>query len=258
MQCFVSCCPLHTPRQLRAATNEAACVCWQWTLRALTTGILLENILHHPLAGISCNVGTLSPHIPLFVTCLSSVKWFWVFLLKRNFSEVSATLFVVWKILLHAMHQPVGIQTLSNELLQEILNHIDVDPDRAIPVDRRAYLSVESFRLPSPPIPPRAQDIASFRLVCRRFADLGAPHQFTRIATRFSKAGLQRLEKIASQPHLARHTKKFSYLIPCFYVEGKLPAGRATESCLHSSRKKSSARFGNRSSGRSAAGSLPL
>ena len=119
------------------------------------------------------------------------------------------------------MPKKAFIQNLSNELLRDILDHIEADPERAVSIDRRAYLSVESFHLPSPPLPLQAQDIGNFRLVCRRFADLGIPYQFTRIATRFSRAGFQRLDKICSRPHLAKHTKKFSYLIPCFYVEGK-------------------------------------
>jgi hypothetical protein len=114
-----------------------------------------------------------------------------------------------------------GIQRLSNELLKDILDLIEADPERSMSIDRRAYLSVESFRPPIAPPPLRAQDIGNFRLACRRFAELGIPHQFTRIATRFSHAGFKRLEGICSWPHLAKHTKKFSYLIPYFYVEGK-------------------------------------
>ncbi|MCJ1319152.1 hypothetical protein MMC15_004485 [Xylographa vitiligo] len=123
------------------------------------------------------------------------------------------------------MPRKASIQKLSNELLKDILDHIEADPERSVSIDRRAYLSVESFRLPSPPRPSQAQDIGNFRLACRRFADLGIPHQFTRIATRFSRAGLQRLEKIASRPNLAKHTKRFSYLIPFFYVEGRERVG---------------------------------
>ena len=119
------------------------------------------------------------------------------------------------------MLQNAGYPTLPNDLLRDILDYIEGDPERAINIDRRAYLSVESFRLPPPPTPARAQDIGNFRLACRRFSELGIPHQFTRIATRFSPAGLQRLDKISSCPHLAKHTKRFSYLIPDFYVEGK-------------------------------------
>ena len=121
---------------------------------------------------------------------------------------------------LSTMPGKTSIITLSNDLLRDILDHIEADPERTIPIDRRDYLSVESFRPVSAPPPPQAQDIGNFRLVCRRFADLGVPHQFTRIATRFSPSGLQRLDRICSRPHLARHTRKFSYLIPDFYVDG--------------------------------------
>ena len=114
----------------------------------------------------------------------------------------------------------ISLESLSNDILREILDHIEADPDRSVSIDRRAYLSVESFRPPSPPPPLRAQDLGNFRLVCRRFADLGVPYQFTRLATRFSRAGFQRLDRICSHSHLARHVRKLSYLIPDFYVEG--------------------------------------
>ncbi|KAI9796769.1 MAG: hypothetical protein M1833_006009 [Piccolia ochrophora] len=110
---------------------------------------------------------------------------------------------------------------LSNELLRDILDHIEADPEKSVNIDRRAYLSVESFRAPSPPVPSQAQDIAHFRLVCKRFAELGVPHQFTRVTTRFSRKGFQRLERIAERVEVAKHVKKFSYMIPCFYVEGR-------------------------------------
>ena len=90
------------------------------------------------------------------------------------------------------MTRTTGFQTLSNELLKEILDHVDADPDQSVSIDRRAYLSVESFRPPSPPLPSRAHDIGNFRLVCRRFSESGIPYQFTRIATRFSLSGFKR------------------------------------------------------------------
>lgn len=123
-------------------------------------------------------------------------------------------------------HQPAwaakatGIYALSNELLKDILDYIESDPEISVSIDRRAYLSVESFRPPSPPLPSRAQDIGNFRLVCSRFAELGAPYQWTRVATRLSPAGLRRLENICSRSNLAKHTRKFSYLVPFFYGEG--------------------------------------
>lgn len=115
-----------------------------------------------------------------------------------------------------------GIFRLSNELLRDILDQIEADPDKLVNLDRRAYLSQESFRPPALPSPNQAQDIASFRLTCRRFSELGAIHQFARVTTRFSRRGLRRLEWIAGQQHLAKHVKKFSYMVPYFYVEGKM------------------------------------
>jgi hypothetical protein len=116
----------------------------------------------------------------------------------------------------------MGLLDLSNELLREVLDHIESDPEILIGLDRRAYLSKESFNPPPPPDRDEAQDIASFRLSCKRFSDLGAFHQFSRVTTRFSRKGLKRLENIASQAHLAKHVKKFSYMVPFFYVEGSL------------------------------------
>lgn len=114
-----------------------------------------------------------------------------------------------------------GILDLSNELLHEILEHIAADPDKLVSIDKRAYLSQESFRAPSPPSPDQAVTIGSFRSVCKRFNEVGAQHLFSRVTTRFSVKSFRRLELIAERPHLARHVKKFSYLVPCFYIQGK-------------------------------------
>ncbi|KAL8806650.1 MAG: hypothetical protein Q9182_001178 [Xanthomendoza sp. 2 TL-2023] len=128
------------------------------------------------------------------------------------------------------MPDPRGPLILSNELLKDVLDFIDADPDGTVSIDRRAYLSVESFRPPSLPEPSRAHDIGNFRLVCRRFAEVGIPYQFTKIATRFSRPGLERLDKICSQSHLAKHTRKFSYLVPYFYVDDREQIERLLES----------------------------
>ena len=114
---------------------------------------------------------------------------------------------------------------LPVELLQKIVDYIESDPDATIGVDRRQYLSQESFRPPPPPDTAysRAVDVGHFRLACRKFSEVGARCQFKRVTTRFSKKGLVRLENIASQPHLAKHVKKFSYMVPYFYVEGESP-----------------------------------
>lgn len=113
------------------------------------------------------------------------------------------------------------IQKLSNEVLSAILDNIESESQRCVSVDRREYLSVESFRIPSPPSPSQAQDIANFRLTCQRFAELGIPYQFTRVTLRFSSRGFRKLDDICTNDHLVQHTRKFSYLVPLFYGDSK-------------------------------------
>jgi hypothetical protein len=114
-----------------------------------------------------------------------------------------------------------GALDLSNELLHDILDRIAADdPGRIVSVDKRAYLSQESFRPDPLPSQDQIVNIGKFRLLCRRFAALGASHQFARVTTRFSSKGLARLEAIADQPHLAKHVKKFSYKVPYFCTQG--------------------------------------
>lgn len=116
------------------------------------------------------------------------------------------------------------IQNLSNELLRLILDQIEPDPDKTVPVDRRQFLSVESFEYPQPSTRGSIKDVGSFRASCKRFSAVGAPLQYARVAARFSKRGLEKLEQLADWPHVARHVKKFSYLVPYFYGHGELPS----------------------------------
>ena len=114
-----------------------------------------------------------------------------------------------------------SIQRLSNEILSAILENVDSVSHRCVGVDRREYLSVESFRIPNPPLPSQAQDIAHFRLTCQRFSELGIPYQFTKVTLRFSLQGFRRLDEICNHGHLIRHTRKFSYLVPLFYGDSR-------------------------------------
>ncbi|KAH7405834.1 hypothetical protein DE146DRAFT_676482 [Phaeosphaeria sp. MPI-PUGE-AT-0046c] len=122
----------------------------------------------------------------------------------------------------------MGILDLADELLRIILEHITTESEKLVDLQQRAYLSQESFGIFSPE-PDQAQNIASFRLTCKKFAELGIIHQLVlslhyqvpRVTTRFSRKGLTRLEWIARQPHLAKRVKKFSYMVPFFYVEGR-------------------------------------
>jgi hypothetical protein len=114
----------------------------------------------------------------------------------------------------------MGILELETELLRIILEYVASEPEKPISLEKRAYLSMESFRMPPPPEHDQAQDLAKFRLVCKKFSDLGLIHQFSRVTTRFSRKGLKRLEEIAKVEHVAQRVKKFSYMVPFFYVEG--------------------------------------
>lgn len=127
-------------------------------------------------------------------------------------------------------HMPNGTTTikqkpldrLSNDILLLILDYLEADPDKFISLDNRAYLSQESFKPPPKPSPSQVKDVGNFRLVNKRFAELGAARQFARVTTRFSKKGFIRLEEIAKQDHLAKYVKKFSYMVPYFYTAGTL------------------------------------
>lgn len=112
-----------------------------------------------------------------------------------------------------------GIMKLMPELLHMIFDHVESDPEKCVTIDRREWLSVESFQQPPPPKEEAQNDIASLRCTCKRFSEVGVPFQFTRLSTRFSPEGFERLQGIASQPHLARAVKKFTYLVPMFYAD---------------------------------------
>lgn len=105
---------------------------------------------------------------------------------------------------------------LPEHLLQIIVERIYEDSQRFVPIDRREFLSIESF----PPIQPDTSTLSSFRLVCRYFSDLGLPYQFSRVTTRFSLQGFQRLDKISSCVRAAKCTRRFIYIVPYFFVEG--------------------------------------
>lgn len=108
------------------------------------------------------------------------------------------------------------LDRLPQDLLKIIVELIYEDSKRFVPIDRREFLSVESF----PPVEPDASTLSSFRLVCRSFSELGLTCQFSKVTTRFSRQGLQRLDKISSCARAANCTKRFIYMVPYFFVEG--------------------------------------
>lgn len=109
-----------------------------------------------------------------------------------------------------------SLQRLPEHLLQIIVEMIYEDSQRFVPIDRREFLSIESF----PPVQPDTSTLSSFRLVCRHFSELGLPYQFSRVTTRFSRQGFVRLDKISSCARAAKCTRRFVYMVPHFFVEG--------------------------------------
>ena len=126
--------------------------------------------------------------------------------------------------MMRAESGPRGILSLPAEILLNILTQLD--PTLEIPrVDDRAWLSVESFRLPPPLDEGAASYVANFRLTCKKFSEVGIQHQFKTVVTRFSVAGFARLQNISAHPHIARVVQKFSYMVPRVYLKGYLLAG---------------------------------
>jgi hypothetical protein len=72
----------------------------------------------------------------------------------------------------------MGILDLADELLRIILEHVASEPEKLISLERRAYPSQESFKPHPPPEPDQAQNIAFFRLTCRKFAGKNVGLQF--------------------------------------------------------------------------------
>ncbi|EME48572.1 hypothetical protein DOTSEDRAFT_67575 [Dothistroma septosporum NZE10] len=117
---------------------------------------------------------------------------------------------------------------LPVELFKLILSYIEPNHEQALPIDKaiasRQFLSVESLEPPDPShgsVRDSLSTIGNFRLSCKVFEQIGAPFLFTRVATRFSKDGLRKLERLSHWRHLARHVKRFTYLVP-YFVKGEL------------------------------------
>jgi hypothetical protein len=113
------------------------------------------------------------------------------------------------------------ISHLPEEILAKIVDHIQPDPEKLVPVYYRRFLSVESIE-----IQPRSnadRDIRQFRKACKRFAEVGQPALFSVISIHFSTKGLRRLEEFLGWPsNVARHVKRFSYMVHYSYKRGRM------------------------------------
>lgn len=120
-------------------------------------------------------------------------------------------------------------RSLPDELIALIFDHLAPET-KTVSEDSRRFLSVESFGPPPEILPCAVQHIGNFRQASRRFADIGAPLLFGRVQARLSRTGLQRLDTL-SKWQVATHVKKFSYMVPYFYVDYD-PTSESTRSLL--------------------------
>ncbi|KAI9743565.1 MAG: hypothetical protein M1818_002880 [Claussenomyces sp. TS43310] len=115
---------------------------------------------------------------------------------------------------------PVGIARLSKDIIYMIFEHLAAEPEE-VGVDRRAWLSMASFKPPHSQSQQHFHDakaVGNFRWTCKRYAEVGIPFQFQRLVVRFSVDGIRRLRGIAESPHLAVVVRKFTYMVPRFFL----------------------------------------
>lgn len=108
------------------------------------------------------------------------------------------------------------METLPTEVFNEILDQFEPglhELPRANPWARPRPYKPEHLD--------SKQHFARLRLVCKRFSELAAPYLFRNIGLRFNLRSFDRLERLAEQPMLARHVKKFVYFMPYLYDQGK-------------------------------------
>ncbi|KAK0113602.1 hypothetical protein ONS95_013847 [Cadophora gregata] len=118
------------------------------------------------------------------------------------------------------MNANCRILNLPEEVWTKIYKLLGYNKENLLPLWKRASLSVESFA--SAPPHPHDLDtghshIGKFRLVCKRWAELGLKNQFARVQIRFSNRDFPRLRRLARWQHAASNVKQFSYIVPRFY-----------------------------------------
>ncbi|KAF7856061.1 hypothetical protein EAF04_010016 [Stromatinia cepivora] len=151
----------------------------------------------------SWNPWTQSPHVLNF--CLTQRRFYRAYSLKSQTPESKLT----------------PIFKLSNEILENILEYLVHNSGKLIPIDHRASLSVESFQSMPPQSLEDTNITTTLSRTCKKFYSLLLGRQFARVSIRCSDAGFNRLRFLVEErPHLAKHVKKFSYMIPVFYHRG--------------------------------------
>lgn len=155
-----------------------------------------------------------------FVICSSCCRIFacsWLSSYPTSLLKILRTLFPCPTFAaLCLMHEPRTMETLPTEVFNEILDKFEHglhELPRANPWARPRPYKPEHLD--------SKQHFARLRLVCKRFSELAAPYLFRSIGLRFNLKSFDRLERLAEQPMLARHVKKFVYLMPYLYDQGK-------------------------------------
>lgn len=115
------------------------------------------------------------------------------------------------------------LDCLPSEVLQCIIAYVQPLPE--VPVEHRAWFSSVSLQLPPPQDisndEERESPLSRISRVSRNFRPVVQKHLFKWVVIRFSKEGFDRLEKIASTPHLALVVRRLSYMVRRTYLPGK-------------------------------------
>ncbi|KAG0153182.1 hypothetical protein PDIDSM_5032 [Penicillium digitatum] len=109
----------------------------------------------------------------------------------------------------HSRH----IYDLADELLSEILSFLLEPAPRAL--NGRFNGNGHTSR-PGDHKHGEASDLDQFRLVCKRFMQIGTPYKFNRFTLRFSEHGFRRLDELVDM-QLAYYVKTITYMVRPFY-----------------------------------------
>jgi hypothetical protein len=113
------------------------------------------------------------------------------------------------------------MEELPAEVFNELLDHLEPRGRREGPMAsprRNPWAQPQPYR---PDHIDSRQHYAALRLVCKKFNALATPYLFRSIGLRYNSKSFERLERLAACPHLSKHVRKFVYLMPYLYEEGK-------------------------------------
>jgi len=117
---------------------------------------------------------------------------------------------------------------LPTDVLREIVDYLDSSPEN-FQMNYTKWPPKRYYPARQGPYDDRGTNtIFSLRLVNKRFSKIGASYIFRCVVHRnFNRKGFEQLQMPADKPHLAVHVKKFVYLVPYRFVEGRFPFSNA-------------------------------